>query len=158
GGRAGQAGGAGTVPTCERMLVRPEPEALGRRHVMRRRTPAPVAAAVLLLWCVGTTLAAAPSAQPDQATTRDRSADPTDRWIVVLKNNADAVKTSAAQGKKNGFTPDRLYRHALKGYAAHLNKAQLASVKADPSVAEVVPDEPIELESQAMPTGITRIG
>ena len=125
---------------------------------MRRRTPAPVAAAVLLLWCTGATLAASPAPQPDQATVKDRSADPTDRWIVVLKNTSDAVKASAAQAKKNGFTPDRLYRHAIKGYAAHLNKAQLAGVRADPSVAAVVPDEPIELESQAMPTGITRIG
>ena len=126
---------------------------------MRRRTPAPIAAAVLLLWCAGATLAAAPGPSADTGQGRGKgAADPTDRWIVVLKNGADAVKASAAQGRKNGFTPDRLYRHAIKGYAARLNKAQLASVRADPSVAEVVPDEPIELEAQAMPTGITRIG
>src|SRR5213078_298937 len=93
------------------------PSPLGRRHVMRRRTPAPVAAAVLLLWCAGTALAAAPSPEPGQATAMDRSADPSGRWIVVLKNGADAAKSAAAQGKKNGFTPDRLYRNAIKGYA-----------------------------------------
>jgi hypothetical protein len=123
---------------------------------MRRRTTAPLAAAVLLFWCVGVAGAAPAGAVP--ATDKGSSANPSGRWIVVLKPGADSIKTAAAQGRKNGFTPDRLYRHALKGYAAHLSKAQLAGVRADPSVAEVVPDEPIELESQTMPTGITRIG
>src|SRR3954469_6006508 len=139
---------------------------------MRRRSPAPVTAVALLLWCASTAFAAAPtpppapapvidpgpSGQPTRTTSRDPSADPTDRWIVVLKPGSDAVRASAAQGRKNGFTPEHLYRHAVKGYAARLNRGQLAAGRLDPAVALVVPDERIELESQTMPTGITRIG
>jgi subtilisin family serine protease len=123
---------------------------------MRRRFPAPLAAAVLVLWCAGAALSAAPTSPPNAG--NGSPANPTDRWIVVLRPGTDAVAASARQGKKAGFKADRLYRHALKGYAAHLNKAQFASVRADPTVSAVVPDERIELESQAMPTGITRIG
>jgi len=103
--------------------------------VMRRRSHAPLAAAVLLLWSVGTAFAVAPTIPPHAAD--GTSANPTDRWIVVLKPGTDAAMASAKQGKKAGFKADRLYRHALKGYAAHLTRAQLAAVRADPTVSAI---------------------
>jgi subtilisin len=135
---------------------RPNVARIGRRHVMRRRTSAPLAAVVILLWCAGTALAAPgmPTSPPDPGS----SANPAGRWIVLLKPGTDTVAATAKQGKQANFKPDRVYRTAVKGYAAHLDAAQLAEVRADPTVAAVVPDEAIQLESQTVPTGITRIG
>ncbi len=123
---------------------------------MRRRTPAPLAAVVILLWCAGTALAApaTTTAPPDPKS----SANPAGRWIVLLKPGTDTVAATATQARHANFKPDRVYRNAVKGYAAHLDAAQLAEVRADPTVAAVVPDEAIQLEAQTLPTGITRIG
>src|SRR5262249_20973634 len=41
--------------------------------------------------------------------TPDGVADPTNRWIVVLKSGTDAVATADRQGRKQGFKSDRLF-------------------------------------------------
>ena len=62
-------------------------------------------------------------------------------YIVILK---DAKSSSAAvakeHGKRYGVSASQVYAHALRGYAARLDASQLRSVKADRSVAMVVPD------------------
>ncbi len=86
----------------------------------------------------------------------DGSADPTDRWIVVLKSGTDAVATADRQGRQRGFTSDRTFRNALRGYSAHLDRAQVRALSRDPSVSMIVADERIEAQ-QAIPTGVARI-
>jgi len=117
---------------------------------MRRFAAATVAAALLL--SIAGPAAAAPAASNDLAS------DPTGRWIVLLKPGTDAVATAASQGRKVGFTADRTYRSALRGYAARLDSSQVRRLRTDGSVAAVVPDERISIESQTIPTGIQRIG
>jgi subtilisin family serine protease len=102
--------------------------------------------------------ATGPSAAPPEQPPAHAAVDPTGRWIVVLRPGTDTVAATADHGRKLGFRPDRLYRHAIHGYAARLSRDQVAALRRDPSVAEVVPDEVIHVESQAMPTGITRVG
>jgi subtilisin family serine protease len=88
----------------------------------------------------------------------DGSADPSGRWIVVLEPGTDAPAAANRQGRRIGFRAERTYRTAVRGYAARLDGRQVATLRADPTVAQVVPDERIELTAQVIPTGISRIG
>jgi subtilisin len=83
--------------------------------------------------------------------------DPTDRWIVVLKPGTDAVATADRQGKRIGFDSDRTYRRVIRGYSAHLERAQVTALSRDPSVEMIVADEVIHAEAQTLPTGVSRI-
>jgi subtilisin family serine protease len=83
--------------------------------------------------------------------------DPTNRWIVVLKNGSDAVASAERQAKRIGFRADRTYRHALRGYSATMDRTQVDALSQDPSVALIVADETIHAEAQTMPTGISRV-
>ena len=81
--------------------------------------------------------AAGPHVKPFKPTP-DGVADPTDRWIVVLKSGTDAVATAAKQGTKQGFRSDRTFKSAIRGYAAHLERSQVIALSHDPSVAMIV--------------------
>jgi subtilisin family serine protease len=87
-----------------------------------------------------------------------RPLDPTGRWIVLYKNGTDARATSKRQATRLGFATDRTFNHAVRGFSAALSARQVAQLRADRSVAMVVPDEKVELLAQAYPTGINRIG
>jgi subtilisin family serine protease len=88
----------------------------------------------------------------------DRAADPTGRWIVVLKPGGDGALAAARQGRRMGFRAEQTYRTAVRGYSARLSRGQVAALRSDPSVASVVPDERITLAGQLTPTGISRMG
>ncbi|HUQ78591.1 MAG TPA: S8 family serine peptidase [Patescibacteria group bacterium] len=99
---------------------------------------------------------------PGRATVRgaDRSraaSDPTNRWIVVLKAGTDVAAASDRQGRRIGFSSDRTFGHALRGYSAHLDRRQVTALSHDPSVQMIVADERIEVAAQTTPTGIARI-
>ena len=62
-------------------------------------------------------------------------------YIVVLKDSAaTSMLDTRAHVKRHGVSPTEVYGHALHGYAASLNGAQLRSLRDDPSVAMVVSD------------------
>jgi aqualysin 1 len=62
-------------------------------------------------------------------------------YIVVLKAAAGAPSAVAsAHSHRYGADATRIYSHALKGYAAHLDANQIRELRADPSVDYVVPD------------------
>lgn len=62
-------------------------------------------------------------------------------YIVVLKDGAAASGVVAKDhGARYGVRPTRIYGHALHGYAARLDAAALRGLRADASVAMVVPD------------------
>ena len=94
-----------------------------------------------------------PTAGPSQRA----ATDPTDRWIVVLAPGTDAVAAADRQGRRIGFTTDRTYRYAVRGYSATLQRDQVTALSHDPAVAMIVADERIQAEAQGMPTGITRV-
>ena len=99
-----------------------------------------------------------PAAAAPTAGGETSSPDPRGRWIVVLRDGTNVATKSRDQGRKLGFTADRTYSHAFRGFAAKLDRVQLASLRNDPSVALIVPDEKIEIEGQTIPTGISRMG
>jgi subtilisin len=134
---------------------------------MRRRVATFVAAA-LLLSIAGPAFAGHPTplASPEQtaamtpaAARAASTADPTGRWIVVYKNGTNVAATSARLAKTGGFAVDRTFKSAFRGLTAKLTPRQVRSVRRDPAVASVVPDEKIELAGtiQVIPTGIDRI-
>ena len=87
-------------------------------------------------------------------------------YIVVLRDSVpNAAAETARLERANGFQSDHEYGHALRGFAAHLGRGQLARVSADPSVAFVSPDREVSIAAQApllpgetAPTGVRRIG
>ena len=83
--------------------------------------------------------------------------DPTDRWIVVLKAGTEPRAAAERQGRRIGFSSDRTYDSALRGYSARMDRAKVTALSHDPSVAMIVADERIELTSQNLPTGISRV-
>jgi hypothetical protein len=90
--------------------------------------------------------APAPAARPDA----------TDRWIVLLHPGED-VKAARARAKDLGVRVDRVFRHAIRGYAAKLTPAQLDVIRADPAVADVVRDGVVRLQAQSTPRGVRRV-
>src|SRR5712675_716331 len=127
-----------------------------RRSSRMRRAWTAALAAALLVSTVGSALAVEPAASP--ATADASSADPTGRWIVVLKSGTNAATKSKDEGRKLGFKVDRTFGHAFGGFSARLDRGQVAALRRDPSVAMIVPDEKIQAEAQAIPTGISRAG
>jgi subtilisin family serine protease len=79
------------------------------------------------------------------------------RFIVVLKDGRD-VAGATERAARLGVRSDRTFSHAVRGYAARLDAGQLASVRADPDVAAVVPDEIVSIAAQSTPTGVRRVG
>jgi subtilisin family serine protease len=85
-------------------------------------------------------------------------------YIVVLGKGADPSAVAAQHGKKYGLDASRVYRHALKGYAAGLTDTQVAALRADASVAFVSADGEVHAAThcighaeQCLSEGIDRI-
>ncbi len=95
------------------------------------------------------------SREADGAVDARGRADPTGRWIVVYRDGAN-VAAADTRAKGRGIAADRRYAHALKGYAAHLTRGQLAAVRQDPDVGFVVPDAILSQQAQNIPRGIRR--
>ncbi len=133
---------------------------------MRRATIAATAAIVMLAAALsGATPATASNPGPalsEAAADTDagdslRPLDPSNRWIVVLRNGSSLTK-AASRARGLGVAADHTFHSAIHGYSAKLNQAQLAAVRADPNVAMVVPDAVVSMEAQSTPTGVRRIG
>ncbi len=75
--------------------------------------------------------------------------------IVVLGPTADPVATETAEREDElGFDADRRFSRAVRGFSADLTAAQVAELRADPEVAMVVEDRPVEaLAAVAARTG-----
>ncbi len=66
-------------------------------------------------------------------------------------------RTVAGLASRLGFRPSFRYRWAFQGFAANLDARQLAAVRADPRVAAVSLDMPVQLTDQSVPTGVQRV-
>ena len=66
--------------------------------------------------------------------------DPTGRWIVLLRGGA-SVDGATSRARGMGVAIDRTFRHVVNGYAAKLTPDQVASLRTDPNVEALVPDE-----------------
>ena len=127
---------------------------------MRRATPL---AALALFLAAATGLAVPPQAaaagpQDAGAAARGASArlSAEGRYIVLLRDGASVDEATTRAGRL-GVKADRAFRSAVRGFAAKLDAAQLAALRADPSVDAVVPDEVISMTAQSIPTGVRRV-
>ncbi|HEX6660214.1 MAG TPA: protease inhibitor I9 family protein, partial [Ilumatobacter sp.] len=78
--------------------------------------------------------------------------------IVVLASDAD-VDAAVDRGKReHGVKPTHTFRHAARGYAADLTKAQARAIEQEDGVDAVVPDAVVELTAQVTPAGVRRVG
>jgi subtilisin family serine protease len=78
-------------------------------------------------------------------------------YIVVLEKGVSVDSVLAQHSSLAGVEVEHTYRHALRGYAATLSPAALASVRSDSRVAFVSPDRLVRATAQTLPTGINRI-
>ena len=116
---------------------------------MRKRS---MGAAVLLL---SAGLMVAPS--PATATVPPPG-DATGRYIVVLDDGADARGVASEHARAQGARVERVYGHALDGYAATMSPEAAARIGRDPRVAHVEPDQVVRAIHHAeVPSGIDRI-
>jgi subtilisin family serine protease len=115
------------------------------------RTLAALAAASLLPALVVTVLAPSATAAPGSA------ADVRTTYLVTLDRGVEPTTAASAAGRAVGADVTHVYRHALRGYAARLTPAAAARLARTPGVAAVVPDRPVSIAAQTIPTGIDRI-
>jgi subtilisin family serine protease len=69
-------------------------------------------------------------------------------FIVVLKDSVEAPRAVAAEHSAAfGAEVTHVYRNALKGYAAHMDEAQLGALRADGRVAWVERDQRVSIDT-----------
>jgi subtilisin family serine protease len=78
-------------------------------------------------------------------------------YIVVFDDDVDVDVAVPAVAKAHGITVGHVYRHALKGMSVSVPAGRLAALRNNPNVAYIETDDPVQLEAQAIPTGIDRI-
>ena len=79
------------------------------------------------------------------------------RYIVVLKDDANARGVSEEHARAQGAQVEFVYEHALNGYSAAMSEQAAARITNDPRVAYVEPDLPQAAFAQTLPTGVNRI-
>src|SRR5829696_8740750 len=98
--------------------------------------------------------------------TKDRSGRNTgtgqsveDHYIVVLKPSRGSPEQAAdaVAAESTDVTVSQVYEHVFDGFAAVIPEDQVESVRNDPRVQAVVPDEEVHAVAQILPTGINRI-
>jgi subtilisin family serine protease len=110
---------------------------------MLKRSPLPLVALAIALGVPAAASAATPI--PGQ-------------YIVVLKDGASGRSVAAEHSRSANARVLQTYDAAVDGYAAKLDAAGLAKVKADARVASVVQDaEGKAVLAQMLPTGVNRI-
>jgi subtilisin family serine protease len=129
---------------------------------MRRASPLALAAllAIVLSPLAAQPAAAAPAprfpALPEDSAKAHTKLTAAGRYIVTMK---DGTSVDKAKGRAvgHGVKVDKTFTHAVHGFSAKLDPAQLADLRSDPDVADVVPDEVISMTAQTRPTGIRRV-
>jgi subtilisin len=79
------------------------------------------------------------------------------RYIVVLKESADADSTARDHARSYGVQVGHVYRSALKGYSGTIPEQRVDDVRADERVDYLSLDRAVSIAAQTLPTGINRI-
>lgn len=115
---------------------------------------------------IGAILLAAPALAEENNLVHADAAPSSGDYIVTLKDKADPdeVSTRIEKRLKRGLARTHTYRSALKGFAAHLSKDEVAALKSDADVESIVEDQAVSIlagkvtaQAQTLPTGINRI-
>ncbi len=124
-------------------------------------------AKALLLSCAVLALSALWPAAGSAAPAKDRAAKHVpDSYIVVFRGSVDdpEAKTEKLERGK-GFKARFRYGRVLKGFAGKLSERQVTELRADPDVAFVSPDRPVQASAMeplasgdSAPAGVRRMG
>jgi subtilisin len=88
-------------------------------------------------------------------------------YIVGYQGSVSSPERATDRRERSqGFDATHRYDAALEGFAADLDRSQVAALRADPQVAYVVPDRPVRAlgagvplaPGESVPTGVRRIG
>jgi subtilisin family serine protease len=85
----------------------------------------------------------------------ERMAGNPDAWGYQRREVVGAVQSLEA---RHGFRADRVYSHAIRGFAARLNARQMQDLRDDGLVAYIEPDGEMHAIAQTLPWGINKIG
>ncbi|MBA2253751.1 MAG: S8 family serine peptidase, partial [Chloroflexi bacterium] len=164
----------GKVASIARIAYPAAPAGAGGPAVPQRRARPEAIVSVL----VAALLAALPSGATVAASSREGaragSADRTyearasspaagaERWIVVLRAKDRAAdpgvaRTVAGLAAELRFRPSHVYERAVPGFAATLDAAQRAALRADPRVRYLHRDRPLELTGQLDSPAVRRV-
>ncbi len=115
-------------------------------------------ARVLLTAALSLTLVLTALSRPAAAAAQNGDKVP-GQYIVVFKDSVGNVEAKVdALAAQNGLGVQRIYSHALKGFAAKIPDARLAKLQADPDVKFIDQDQVFSIAGpQSLPTGINRI-
>src|SRR5215203_3021336 len=109
----------------------------GAYEIVKRTIVILTLVGALVLACSGMVLAqSATPGDGKQQAAAEKSAGQVvpGRYIVVLKDDADAQNVAEAHSRRLGVEVTSTYQHALRGYAAKIPSARVSEVKADPHV------------------------
>ena len=65
-------------------------------------------------------------------------------YLVVYKSSGKLTE-GVKQSRADGVEPDRVFRHAVKGFTAELSEREAEVLSRDPDVALVEPEQPVKL-------------
>jgi subtilisin family serine protease len=85
------------------------------------------------------------------------AAAPISGSYIVTLNSGDPDAVAASDARNYGASVDHVYRHALRGYAAHMSATAAARIANLARVQSVVQDQTVSTDAQTLPTGINRI-
>jgi subtilisin family serine protease len=77
-------------------------------------------------------------------------------YIVTLRSGEPSAAAEDAR-RRHGASVEHVYRHAVRGYAAHMSARAAAAVARQADVESVVADRAVSADAQSLPTGIDRI-
>ncbi|MEA2494651.1 MAG: hypothetical protein QOJ29_2562, partial [Thermoleophilaceae bacterium] len=81
--------------------------------------------------------------------------DATPQIVVYRAGTENPPAQTRKREREFGFAASQRYRHVVAGFAAHLSTRQIARLRDDPAVADVVPDRPVQADSLPVATGET---
>src|SRR5687767_14485405 len=62
------------------------------------------------------------------------------RYIVTVRDGVDVEAFARGVGRRDDASVDRVYTHALRGFAGRMSAAGVAALRRDPAVTRVEPD------------------
>src|SRR3972149_4127128 len=94
-----------------------------------------------------------------------KSQEPTNNYIVVLKDNVDVDQTTDQMASSHKFVRADVYNKVVRGYSAELTENQLKNIRKDSRVKFVSEDREVSIDAhrlsttavQVIPTGVNRV-
>ena len=115
----------------------------------------------------------APTLAPESAAPTAARSENAPIYLVTFKDGVDVPSTASEMARNGGFMLRYVRQHAARGFSAVIPASQIEAIRADPRVAIVEKDGPVQLiqpvegnarpggggsGGQVTPWGITRIG